>query len=191
MIEHHPQEKIYLTYKTRMTTEARLRKSAQTSHLLLSWYSACLIVLSIINISGRFLVLYPDLISVAVSLVIFALSLFTYGERYNERADQFKNCYLKLKSLYEQELVIEQKMLRYSEVLEQYENQSDKDYDEMLFDSYLRNQKLKNACGPVRITPVIFCRILARRFFKKSLVLTFFVAPVATAVIWVKPLVGG
>jgi hypothetical protein len=161
MTDHNPQEKIYLTYKTRMTTEARLRKTALISHILLSWYSACLIILSVIDISGKYALANSGMISAGVSLVTFGLSLFIYGERYNERADQFKNCYLKLKHLYESNLKTDTKMQKYSEVLELYENQSDTDYDEMLFDACLRGQKLKNSTGPVSISILVFLKILA------------------------------
>lgn len=187
MTNFNPQEKIYITYKTRMTTEARLRKTAQTSHALLSWYAFCLIILSMIDISGKFQITSSGMISAAVSVAIFALSLFIYGERYNERADQFKNCYLKLKQLYESSIKIEQKMKKYSEILEQYENQSDKDYDEMVFDAWLRGQVLENASGPIEISKVIFCRILAWRLVKKAVIGALFVAPLVAAILWVRP----
>ncbi len=71
--------------------------------------------------------------------------MFIYGERYNERAEQFKNCYIRLKQLYESPMKTDLKMRRYSEILDQYDNQSDSDYDEMLFDARMRGQTLKNA----------------------------------------------
>jgi len=188
MSDHAPQEKIYLTYKTRMTTEARLRKTALTLHLLLSWYSFCLIVLSILDISNKFEIYYSSMISVAASVLIFSLSLFIYGERYSERADQFRNCYLKLKSLYETTLDVDKKMQIYAEILNQYENQSDKDYDEMLFDAYLRNQQLRNAKEVVRITFVVFVKIFFRRIIYITLTFAFFVAPVVAGILLIHPL---
>jgi hypothetical protein len=117
--------------------------------------------------------------------------LFTYGERYSERADQFKNCYLKLKTLYESSVKIETKMQKYSDILDQYENQSNKDYDEMLFDACLRGQKLKNAIGPVGISGVVFCRILVWRVVKAAFVAVVFVAPPILGVLWIQPAAGG
>lgn len=187
MTNSNPQEKIYITYKTRMTTEARLRKTAQISHILLSWYAVCLIILSMIDISGKFQIANSNMISAAVSVATFGLSLFIYGERYNERADQFKNCYLKLKQLYESSIKIEQKMKKYSQILEQYENQSDKDYDEMVFDAWLRGQALENACGPIENSMLIFCRILAWRLFRYAVIGALFVAPLVAGILWVGP----
>jgi hypothetical protein len=187
MTEINPQEKIYLTYKTRMTTEARLRKTALTSHVLLSWYSACLIILSVIEISSDFVVENSSMISAGVSLVTFALSLFIYGERYSERADQFKGCYLKLQRLYESQMDAGEKMREYSDILENYENQSDNDYDNMLFDAFLRGQSLSNARGPVRVSVPTFIRILVWRLFIAALVIALFIAPIVAGFLWVRP----
>lgn len=186
----NPEEKIYLTYKTRMTTEARLRKTALICHILLSWYSLCLIILSLIEISNRFTIVDSNVVAGGVSVAIFGLSLFIYGERYNERASEFKNCYLKLQYLYESSLSVQQKMKRYAEILEYYENQSDKDYDEMLFDAYLRNQKLRNAAGPVEITRVVFCKVLFWRAVRTVAVVSLFVAPVIVGILWIQPTAG-
>jgi hypothetical protein len=182
------EEKIYLTYKTRMTTEARLRKTALLFHILLSWYSLCLIVLSLMDISRKFEIENSNLISACVSVAIFGLSLFIYGERYNERADEFKSCYLKLKELYECPNSIPNKMRRYAEILQQYDNQSDEDYDDMLFDAYLRGQSLRNADGPVRITKIVFCRVLFWRLVRRASIAALFAAPVIAGALWVRPI---
>jgi hypothetical protein len=187
MSDPKPEEKIYLTYKTRMTTEARLRKTALTFHLLLSWYSLCLIVLSVIDVSRRFEIESANIISACVSVAIFGLSLFIYGERYSERADEFKNCYLKLKSLYESSTHIEDKMIRYAGILAQYDNQSDEDYDEMLFDACMRGQELRNAHGSVRITKVVFCRVLFSRIARSASIAALFVAPIVAGLLWIRP----
>ena len=78
-------------------------------------------------------------------------------------------------------------MKKYSEILEQYENQSDKDYDEMVFDACLRGQVLENASGPIEISKIIFCRILAWRLVKKAVIGALFVAPLVAAILWVRP----
>ena len=142
-----------------------------------------------IDLSGIFQLSNSSMIFVAASVIIFGLSLFIYGERYNERADQFKDCYLKLKQLYESSMKLEQKMRKYSEILQHYENQSDRDYDEMLFDAYLRGQALRNACGSVQISKIVFCKILIWRLLKMTGIAVLFVAPLVAGILWVRPLV--
>ena len=170
-----------------MTSEARLKRTALTSHALLSWYSLCLIFLSFLDISQRFEIENSNLISACVSVVILGLSLFIYGDRYNERAEQFKACYLKLKHLYECSLNVPEKMKRYSEILGQYDNQSDADYDEMVFDAFIRKQPLWNANGPVEITAVVFCRVLFWRLLRAGSVLLLYVSPLIAGLLWVRP----
>lgn len=184
----NPEEKIYLTYKTRMTTEARLRKRALLFHVFLSWYSLCLIVISLMDISRRFEIDNSNLISACVSVAIFGLSLFIYGELYSERADEFKSCYLKLKELYESASSVAHKMRRYAEILEQYDNQSDEDYDDMLFDAYIRGQSLRNASGPIEISKLVFFRVLLLRVLKKFGIVMAFAAPIVAGLLWVRPI---
>lgn len=183
-----PAEKIYLTYKTRMTTEARLRRAALRYHLMLSWYSFCLIVVSIIDASGKFEVAYSGIVSVGVAVLIFGLSLFLYGERYNERADQIKACYLELKKLYESSLAIAPKMKKYAEILGKYENQSDTDYDEMVFDAWLRGQTLQNAQGPIELSRSVFAKILVWRAVKGLGLAFMFALPVIAGLFWIRPI---
>lgn len=176
-----PENKIYLTSKTRMTAEARVRSTAATFHYLISWYSFCLIVLTIGQLSNRFDVPFGDLLAVALSIALFALSLFVYGERYHERADQFRDCYLKLQELYTSNITAEEKMSSYARVLEQYENQRSYDYDAMLFDAWIRGQKLQNASGNVSITFLSGSKVVARRIIKFVLFATLFIAPLVIA----------
>ena len=119
--------------------------------------------------------------------MVFGISLFLYGERYNERADQIKSCYLELKKLYESQLDIGTKMQRYSEVLDRYENQSNLDYDEMVFDAYLRGQKLQNSQGPVEVSWFVFFKIALWRVVRFFGVTILFLAPVIAGLFWITP----
>lgn len=187
MIENNKSEKIYLTYKTRMTTEARLREKAFLSNAFLAWYSFTLIVFSLMDISSKFLITNFSMISAVVSIAIFAMSLFLYGQRYTERADQFRECYLKLQSLYQSELSMAVKMTKYSEIIALYENQSDRDFDEMVFDCYLRGQVLQNSVGILKISRSILLLVATRRLFRAILVCSIFLIPVLFGILWVRP----
>lgn len=181
------EERIYLTYKTRMTSEARLRSNARISNILLAWYSFSLIAFSIADLSKIVSISNFSLISAAGSIAIFGTTLYIYGERYSERAENFRNCYLKLKALYESSSPIQEKMQKYAEVLEIYENQSDADYDEMMFDAHLRGQDLSNSQGSIKITWAKFGTVLCRRAVRYVILAIIFALPVAAWIHWVGP----
>lgn len=183
-----PEEKIYLTYKTRMTTEARLRSTLYFSQILLAWYSFALIVFSLLDLSGSYLIDNFSMISAVASIAIFSISLFVYGERYAERAEQFRSCYLKLQALYESAESSDTKMERYSGILALYPNQSDADYDDMLFDACLRGQRLENAYGPVKISWPKFIEILIKRLGRIALLSLMILLPIWFGVMWVQPI---
>lgn len=146
-----------------------------------------LIVFSLIDISKIRTIQNFSLISAATSICIFALSIFIYGEKYTERADQFRSCYLKLQELYVSSASSVVKMKRYAQILELYQNQSDKDYDNMMFDALLRGQKLRNAEGPVTISWYKFAIVLAKRLGYIIMISAIFAIPLIAGAIWVKP----
>lgn len=185
MPQHNPEEKIYITYKTRMTTEARLRRTSRLSNILLAWYSVVLIALSLADLTGQYQIYRFSLISSAISVGTLALSLFLYGEKYNERADQFRDCYLKLQRIYQSSDTTDDKMKNYYDVLDFYENQTSDDYDEMVFDAVIRGQKLENSRGPIEISKVTFALIALKKLLRLSLTLALFALPVILGALWV------
>lgn len=54
MTDRSKTEKIYLTYKTRMLTEARLIAKAKFYNFLMAWFSFCSIIFSIMQIFGYY-----------------------------------------------------------------------------------------------------------------------------------------
>jgi SMODS and SLOG-associating 2TM effector domain family 5 len=179
MTDNNPENKIYLTYKTRMTAEAKLRQTGRWLNNLISWYSFWLIIISLSQITDFYQFYKADFIFAACSIALFGLSLFVYGERYFEKADQFRNCYLEMQAVYESPLSINAKMKKYAEIRNRYENQRDDDYDDMLFDAWMRNQELKNAIGPVKITWKRALIVLARRSIRYGFILALVLFPVA------------
>ena len=126
------------------------------------------------------------ILAASFSIAILAISLFVSGERYGEKADEFKACYLKLQRIYQSESSIAEKMTQYADVLDIYENQSDADYDEMLFDAMLRGQKLTNALGPVSISFVAGCRVLIKRSIRLSASFLVFLMPIIFGIMWTR-----
>lgn len=178
MNNYTPENKIYLTYKSRMSAEAKLRQTGRWLNNLISWYSFWLIVISLSQITDFYRVYQADFIFAACSIGLFGLSLFVYGERYFEKADQFRNCYLEMQALFESSLATRTKMKKYAEIRNKYENQRADDYDDMLFDAWMRNQKLENAIGSVKITWQRAVIVLAKRTIRYGFFVALFLFPV-------------
>lgn len=90
---------IWLTAKTRMVTERRLRKWSFAGHLALTWYSFWLIVFSIWTT-------YTDnssllnFMNIGLSVLIFGLSGLFYGLKLDSQADTFRASYLDLQKIW-------------------------------------------------------------------------------------------
>lgn len=179
MTEYNPENKIYLTYKTRMLSEAKIRQTGRWLNNMISWYSFCLIIVSLSQIIDVYEFYHADFVLVTCSIGLFGLSLFVYGERHFEKADQFRNCYLELQTIFESPLATNAKLKKYAEIRSRYDNQRDDDYDDMLFDAWMRDQDLKNTMGPVKITWKRAVIVLARRAMRYGLFLALFLLPVA------------
>lgn len=167
-------EKIYLTYKTRMLSAALARSHAQFYTALIPWYSFILIAFSIAQGFGFYAGSGTSLVFAVASVGIFGLSLYINGHQLWQRAEDYKTCYLKLTQIYESQQSVDEKMSAYNEVLALFENQTDSDYDEMVFDAWLRDQSLENSKGAVAPTfssgTKVVCRKVARLVIRIGLV---------------------
>ena len=74
-------------------------------------------------------------------------------------------------------------MKRYAEILKKYENQRDDDYDDMLFDAWMRNQSLENATGEVKISGKKAGAVLVRIWLRLGFFLILFTFPVVATTI--------
>lgn len=137
--------RIFLTSKTRMTSESKLRNRARFTSALSSLYAFYLIVYSILDSFKLVVFQNFGVISIIFSSALFGLSLYWQGQRDFERADAYKQCYLKLQKLEADNLTDEEKTIHYFDILSIYENQTDDDYDEMTVDALLRGQKIYNS----------------------------------------------
>lgn len=100
-------DRVWWTKKTRMKSEQRLKKLSGRNSLLNIYYSAFLLIASLIsytksnyfensNIDIDFLILI-------FSILLTIFSIYTANNRYSERADQMRECYTSL-SIIEGEL---------------------------------------------------------------------------------------
>jgi hypothetical protein len=170
-----------------MTTEARLRRQGRTLNNLISWYSFSAIVVALVELSGSYKITHSNIGMAALAVGIFAASLYANGEHYSERANQFKECYLELQEIYSCSASDREKMRRYAISLKRFENQTDMDYDEMLFDAFFRNQNLENASGSFRISSSMMCLVATKRFVRFCSTSILFLTPVVGFIHFVHP----
>lgn len=177
MTSNSKTEKIFITYKTRMLSEALARSRARFYTALIPWYSFLVIALSISQGFGYYNGNGSSLFIAIASVGIFGLSLYINGHELWQRADEFKDCYLKLTQIYESGDSEDQKMAAYNSVLQLYENQSDSHYDEMVFDAHFRGQKLWNSQGPIDVTVTVCIKVVFKKFTRYAGRVLLFAAP--------------
>lgn len=186
MTDRMPTEAIYLTSKTRMVSEDRLRSDGRFFNLLISWYSFFLISVSILELVGLISGQVFGIFSVVFSIAIFGISIHINGERYAEQAESFHSCYLRLKEIFNLSTDDIEKMKLYNEALEQYPNHRDIDYDVMVVTAFSKGQKLRNAEGPINLTDSTSKRVSrykARRFLYRFILCLFPFMIMAAAVV--------
>jgi hypothetical protein len=150
---------IWLTYKSRMNSERRLRGYGLVAHLAISWYSFLLIVLGVFQAQiTRATAIDVGPYAIVLSVLVFGLSLIFYGFRFDERAAEYRDCYLTLQKLYRSALTPDKKMEEYSSILERYPNHSETDYEQVVFESWRRKISIENAQGPIPVPKPLIVR---------------------------------
>lgn len=142
-----------------MVAEERLRKLSNFLKILTAWYSFCLIVISVANLSGLLRYGTIEFSATLMSIALFGISLFLLGGRLDQRADDYRKCYLSLKSIYHSSETEEQKMQAYDKELPNYQNHKPIDYDLMISQANSRRQKLWNDEGEIELTDEIEKRV--------------------------------
>lgn len=128
-------DRIWVTRKSRIYTEKRLKSWSNLSQILMIWYSFILVLLSIWNL------LYNEqsinLILIYGSVGVLALSIFLSSQKFIERSLAIRNCYIKLDEIYlklqkaeneQNSELIKQLENEYFGVLQNVENHTDYDY---------------------------------------------------------------
>jgi hypothetical protein len=87
-----------------------------------------LILFSIFFDSYKVIIPNLDKINISLSVASFSLSLILYGFKFDERANLFRECYLKLQDLYNSNKSEDEESVRYADILGQYPNHSEYDF---------------------------------------------------------------
>lgn len=145
----HTMARIWLTYKTRMHSEARYKNYALVSHLALTWYAFLSIVFSIYqeNISEHLGSSGANQASLVISVLTFGLSLIIYGFRFEDNARTHRDCYLRMQSVYQSSDADHDKLDQYRKLLDHYPNHSNRDYQRLLLDGWKSGRPLTDTSG--------------------------------------------
>ncbi|MEG3146447.1 SLATT domain-containing protein [Sphingomonas sp. RT2P30] len=145
--------RIWLTYKARINSERRFRRYALLSHLGLSWYAFLSIVFSIYqgSVATKIGESSASQTSLIISVLTFGLSLVIYGFKFDDVANQHRDCYLRMQAIYKSQCDAQTKLNQYHDLLIHYPNHSTSDYDNLLFDAWKRGDAISNEDGKITL----------------------------------------
>lgn len=153
-------DRIWLTSKTRMTSERRCRTISHVMNATVAWYSLLLIFVSIdqlvTGMSPR-----ASVLSVIFSVSVFTLSLIIPALNFSGASEQFRSCYLNLDRLLAEEVSDNELARRYHDTLSHYPNHLEFDHDTMIVSSALRGRRLENATGELKPTLFQWAKVVS------------------------------
>jgi hypothetical protein len=187
MTVNDPTGNVWLTSKARMEAEGRFRRYDTYSHLLLAWYSLCLLFLAIFESSlhPNFVFLKNNELLIFLSVFILVISIFAMSQKYGEVAMKFRDCYLELDDILKTKNPQEIKFL-YPSILKKYPNHSSLDYRKVLFQRItLNGQKLKDEFGDIKFHKFeIFLYLLTVAYRRIFFILIFSLPLIAGALLY-------
>lgn len=130
---NYVQDKIWITSRVRMMAERRVLRYNNWSLFLLAYYSLFTVLLSVFSDYFRSFYAYFDGITVAATVAVLVASLVVGGFRFERTASLYRDCYLSLQRLYEDEGDGRFKQKFYADILVVCPNHSNGDYHDFLF----------------------------------------------------------
>lgn len=180
---NHVQDKIWITSRIRMMAEKRLLKYNNWSLFLLAYYSVFTVVLSVFSDYFKSFYTYFDGIAVAASVAVLVASLVVGGFRFERTASLYRDCYLSLQRLYEDEGDGSSKQKPYADILVVCPNHSDGDYyDFLVTHIFLDGKKVSSAGEQVKCTKYMIFSFVWRRIVFWTLITLLVLIPLAFAV---------
>lgn len=158
-------DKIWITSRIRMIAERKLARNQLLSHITVTYYSLFTVLLSIFSDFYRDFYSLIDQINIAATVVVLVASLVAGGFRFEARAGAFRECYLRLQSLLDQNKDIDVKKSDYNEILASYPNHSQNDYyDLIISQTAFENKELRNGENKIEATAFIWASYILRKF---------------------------
>lgn len=171
-------DKIWITSRVRMIAERKSKRNQNISYLAVTYYSLFTVVLSIFSDYYKSTYSLVEEINLAASVIVLVSSLVAGGFRFETRATVYRECYLKLQKLLDDDVDPKEKKERYNEVLWDYPNHSDNDYYDLIINHvYWEGKKLTNGEHPLNPTCFMWASYLFRHSFYYTVVLLLFACP--------------
>ncbi len=134
---------IWWTKKARIQAEKRLLFNDFSSQVILLWYSAFTVCVSILEIKSPSSNGYFAVTMVSLSVLILCASLFIGNRNFKERAMLLKVCYEQLSEVesksYNKDAHISDLSIEYKNILSVSENHTDVDFKSALVSEYLNS----------------------------------------------------
>ncbi|MDA3779713.1 MAG: SLATT domain-containing protein [Bacteroidales bacterium] len=172
-------DKIWITRKTRINTEKRLKRYALISEVIMIIFSLVMVYLSIWNFVDQNIDI--NFLLICGSIGVLIASIYLSSQRFSERALQIRNCYIRLDELNFKVKSIEElgnkdslkeAMTEYKETLLNIENHND--YDYLCLRYSLRNDK--EATFP-EFSRIDLFHYFIEKFLRIFLVFLIFLSP--------------
>lgn len=142
-------DNIWFTSKARMHAEAKFHLYDRWSHVVLTWYSLFTIIFSIF--SDKLALQLPNVTNwtLAFSIIVFGMSLVVSGFSFGTRANQHRDCYLRLQKLNSEATDNKDKIASYHKILEHFPNHSSSDFDAVVVERvFFKKEALSIADKP-------------------------------------------
>ncbi|MBB3412065.1 hypothetical protein FHT87_006035 [Rhizobium sp. BK316] len=162
-----------------MISERKALRNQNVSFLAVTYYSLFSVILSIF--ADFYSEPYPvlDKINLSASVVVLVASLVAAGFRLEARASAFRECYLKLQSLYDEELPESDKKKKYREIMMDFPNHSPRDYTDLLVNHImLEGKTLSSGTKTLVYTTAMAISFFARATLYWMLLALLFLGPV-------------
>ena len=161
-----------------MIAERKAIRNQNFSYISVTYYSLFTVILSIF--SKYYQSTYPllDQINLAASVVVLVSSLVAGGFRFEASATVYRECYLKLQKLHDQDLPPKDKEEKYNEILWDYPNHTNRDYYDLIINhTYWEGKELTNGKTDLVPTKYMWFSYLFRRIFYYGMLTLLFVGP--------------
>ncbi|TYR33673.1 SLATT domain-containing protein [Mesorhizobium microcysteis] len=176
------QDKIWITSRVRMIGERRLLRYNVWSLFLLAYYSVFTVILSVFSEYFKSFYTHFDGIAVAASVAVLVASLVVGGFRFERTASLYRDCYLSLQRLYDDEGDVRSKQKLYADILVVCPNHSNGDYHDFLFTHIILEGKEVTSNGkPLHCTWYMKFAYVWRRVVFWTLVGMLILIPLAFA----------
>lgn len=172
-------QNIWLTARVRMISERKARRRSATSLIILTYYSLLSVTIGIFSEFYKHHYSYLDQIGVTFSVVVLASSLVIAGFRFDQAAEDYRSCYLKLQKLNSSGLPPDQIEAKYTNILGRYPNHTTADWNDLIvYSKFLYKSTLKNNAGNIDCSFLLIADFIARKFSTLLILAILILSPI-------------